>query len=118
MEPRSITLAALNDGAAEELFQVALRRVLENLDDPNTHFKGKRRISLTLDFETDEERKSCRVHIACSTKLASARPSSTTLFVGRRNGELIAVEAFKQETMFQDSPGGKLVEFPPRKEDK
>lgn len=114
-----MTLGSLADGACEELFQAALKRVLENIDDPNTHHKAKRQIRLSVTFEADEERKTTRVNVSCDTKLAGVRPASAVLFVGRRNGQLLAVEAYKQEALFpEDKPAGKLLELrQPKEED-
>lgn len=102
IDPKNVTLSNLADGVAEELFQAAMRRVLENLDDPNTDAKPVRRITLTLTFKTDEERRSAALDVACATKLAPMKPHGTHVFIGRHAGSLMAVEALRQEEMFPE----------------
>jgi len=98
--PADVTLATLAEGAPEELFREALRAVLANVDDPNTDWKARRRIQLTFDVATDEERRSAKVTVACSTKLAGIRPVATFVHIGRRGGVLAAVEAARNEELF------------------
>ena len=100
LNPQHVTLTGVMDGAAEELFQQALSRVLENIDDPNTAPKAKRSITLTLSVEVDEERRNAKLYVDCKTKLAPSRPLSTHLHIGRHEGRMAAVEAFRQEEMF------------------
>lgn len=104
-EIRTITLAALADGAAEELFKEGLARVLENIDDPNTHWKSKRGITIDIQFITDEDRKAASVVVMSRVKLAEVKPVPTRVHVGRRAGRLIAVEETKQKGLFgADTP--------------
>lgn len=45
-----ISLATLNKGAAIELFEQELKRVIENIADPNVEPTAKRKITLTVVF--------------------------------------------------------------------
>lgn len=95
-----ITLESLADGAASELWFAALTRVLENIQDPNTDHKAKRAITLTFDFTADEDRNVGNVGIQCSTKLAGVKGVNATVFFGRVEGELVAVEQPRQQDLF------------------
>jgi hypothetical protein len=106
--PKLIRLGEIADGAAEELFQAALRQVLESMDDLNTDWRSKREITLRFTFKTTEERKAAAVAIACTTKLPSVKPVGLFVHLGRHKGHLAAVEAMKQEEMFK-SPTGRPV---------
>jgi hypothetical protein len=100
VEPRLVTLSNLADGAADELWRAALARVLENIEDPNTYHKAKRRITLTFDFVADEERRVGDVTINSVVRLASVKPLTANVYFGRHQGHLVAVEAPRQEDLF------------------
>jgi hypothetical protein len=107
-DPKVITLAGLADGAALELWQSALARVLENIEDPNTDAKPKRTISLDFVFSVaDEERRVGDVEVRCATKLAGVRGVKTLVYIGRHQGQLVAVEQPRQQDLFP-APGGEL----------
>lgn len=50
---------------------------MKNMQDPNTPWKNKRKINLTLSFEQNEDRTDCTCDISVDTKLASVKPVST-----------------------------------------
>ena len=99
-EQKVVTLESLADGAAAELWQSALARVLENIDDPNTDFKAKRAIRLEFEFVANEDRNVGAVGVKCSTKLAGVKGVTTVVYIGRQEGELVAVEQPRQEELF------------------
>jgi hypothetical protein len=99
-EPNLVTLSGLGDGTAEELFQAALTKVLENIEDPNTDAKAKRTISLDFVVTPDENRRTAKIAVACSTRLAGMKPLGTNIFIGRHEGRLAAAEQLRQEEMF------------------
>jgi hypothetical protein len=99
-DPRLVTLAGLASGAVEELWQAALAQVLENIDDPNTDADTKRKIALTFDIEPEESRKSAKITFRCAVKTAGVRAVGTSVFIGRHEGRLAAVEALAQEELF------------------
>src|SRR5262245_66521770 len=99
---RKLTLDGFKDGAAVQLFDSALEKVLDSIDDPNTPTKAKRRITMTFDFATDEERRLGRVLLSVDTKTPGARSIETGIFLGRDKGVLVAVESPRQDEMFPD----------------
>lgn len=103
-----VTLYSLADGAAAELFQAALTRVLENIQDPNTDHKAKRAIDLKFEFDCNEDRQVGAVGIKCSTKLGGVKGVTAIVFYGRQSGELVALEQPRQQSMFPE-PAGKPV---------
>jgi hypothetical protein len=58
-----------------------LRRVIENILDPNTPAKKKRSVTLKIVFIPDESREQNRVEISCTSVLAAARESATTVWL-------------------------------------
>ena len=52
----TLTLENLGNGAAVELFDEALEKVLKNIMDPNTDPKAERSITMKVTFKPDENR--------------------------------------------------------------
>lgn len=72
-----IDLRELAGGTLQEKADQAFVKVLENMQDPNTPWKNKRKITICLSFEQNEERTDCACDIAVDTKLAPIKPVST-----------------------------------------
>jgi hypothetical protein len=104
---KRLRLSDMHEGAAEELFQDALVRVLENIGDPNTDYRAKRVITLTFTFTLDESRKLGAVVVATATKLAGVKGVVVPVYVGQHEGEIMVVEAPSQREMFP-SPKGRV----------
>jgi hypothetical protein len=97
---KRLRLSDMHEGAAEELFQDALVRVLENVADPNTDYRAKRVIAMTFTFSVDEARKVGAVVVAATTKLAGVKGVIVPVYVGQHEGEILIVEAPSQREMF------------------
>ena len=101
-----VTLSNVGDGAAVELFQAAFGRVLENISDPNTDHKTKRKVTLEFVIAPNEDRSASDVVIKCNTKLAGLKGLQTYVHLGRHEGQLVAVENNpKQQQLFDEAPG-------------
>jgi len=108
-----VTLATLADGAASELFQSELERVLRNIQDPNTDAKQKRTITLTVTFAPDEEREIGAVSVKAAAKLAGLKGAKTHVYFGRHQGQLVATEynpkqagLFDEKAVLRDATKG------------
>lgn len=93
-----IELKDLAGGALQEQFGKAFERVIGNLQDPNTSFKVKRRITITMDFVQNEMRDDVKVDLNVTEKLAPQQPTGTAFQIGKnlKTGELYAEEYGKQ----------------------
>jgi hypothetical protein len=87
-----VTLTTLADGAAVELFQSELDRVLRNIQDPNTDAKAVRKVTLEVTFVPDEQREVGEVRVRAAAKLAGLKGANTRVFFGRHKGQLVATE--------------------------
>lgn len=105
-----INLATVADGAAVQLFERELARVLENILNPDTAPEAQRSITLKIVFLPDKnDRGQVSAVVDASSKLAPERGAAAILFVGRRNGRATAVSADpRQGALFQDDPPGPL----------
>lgn len=92
-----VDLEGFASGALTAKFNMAYQEVLDNIADPNTPFKTKRKLILELTFQTDEERELTTVDIRTKTKLAAAKSIATKIIIDRDgHGGIIASEYGKQ----------------------
>ena len=93
-----VELQGLVGGALQEKFNKAFERVIENLQDVNTSFKNKRKITITLDFTQNETRDDVSVTVDVVEKLAPQAGLKTSFYIGKdlKTGEMYAEEYGKQ----------------------
>lgn len=93
-----VELQEVVGGALQEKFDKAFQRVIENLQDPNTSFKTKRKITIQMDFVQNEARDDVHVEVNVVEKLAPQAPMQTAFAIGKdlRSGEVYAEEYGKQ----------------------
>jgi len=103
MEEVMVTLATIANGAALELFERELSRVIENIADVNTDWKAKREIHLKVTIMPDEGRGLAVTALQVTSKLAGVKPVATVVYFGRKDGQPVAVtHDFAQPNMFED----------------
>lgn len=90
-ELSKVDLATLAGGAAPELFQHELDKVLENIQDPNTEATAKRKVKLEVVIQPGEDRDHADVSLSVSAKLAPHKPATGPMYMGEKDGELVAV---------------------------
>ena len=94
---KMINLETLVDGALAEKVNVALKEVLENIQDPNTDWKIKRGLTINIKFEAQEDRELALLDISTTTKLAPKKSVGTKIIIGTDGkGGVIASEFKKQ----------------------
>ncbi len=93
-----LSLKGIAGGALQEKVNVAVQSILDNMQDPNTPWKVKRKIFITLSFSQNEDRDDAEVEMSVSTKPAPVSPITTRMAIGRdlRSGEIYAEEYGKQ----------------------
>lgn len=70
------------DGAFTERLNAALLEVAENIQDPNTDAKAKRKINISLTFSPNKSRTVSNVVISVNTKLAPKNEIETQIAAG------------------------------------
>lgn len=111
---QAVKLDNIGGGALSELFEAELARVLANIADPNTDAKAKRTIAIEVMFKPSEDRDVADVQLKCASKLAGIKKVSSVLYMGKRDGRLIAVESDpRQSRLFDDERpiGAKVASF-------
>lgn len=94
MSEEIVTLASVGNGAALELFEYELRKVIANIGDVNTSPKKKRSITIKLDIQPSDTREIGYYNIEVSSKLAPVKPVESTMYFGkdRTTGQVVAVQ--------------------------
>jgi hypothetical protein len=105
---KGVTLSTMNRGAAEELFQAELQKVMENIQDINTEAKAKRTITISLVFVPNETREEIGLEIAVGHKPAQMRGTSTRLYSDGRKvaGRYEVVEYDPKQLRFAEMAPG------------
>jgi len=106
-----LSLQNLGNGAATELFEKELDRVLKDIMDPNTEATAAREINLKVVFKPDEERDLGATGIKVTSKLAGSKVFVTKVAFGRASdGKMEAREVFSgQKTLFDDDGQEKVT---------
>jgi hypothetical protein len=92
-----INLDKFAGGALAERVNEGLKQVLENLADPDTEYKPKRKLTVELTFETSEDRELTEIDIVVKPKLIPKSIVRTKMIIDRDlNGEVLGSEFRKQ----------------------
>ena len=93
-----VNLEEFAGGALQEKFDEAFEKAIQNMLDPNTPWKNKRKIVVEVSLEQTEDRGDAAVHVSVVTKLAPVKPVETRVIIGKnlKTGEIFAEEYGKQ----------------------
>jgi len=87
-----ITLANIGGGAAVEKFEDELKKVVENILDPNTEPNAKRTIVLTVTIKPTKDRTHGPVTVSAVSKLAPTMTYGTVAYFGMDGETPVAFE--------------------------
>lgn len=88
-----IDLSSLAGGAVAERFNIELKKILENIADPNTDPKKARKLQLTLTIKADENRDIANVSIQTKAILVPAKEIETKIIMDRDSkGSVVGAE--------------------------
>ncbi len=107
-----VNLASVGNGAALELFDAEMKKVLINIADPNTGARKKRSITLKIVFTPDETRDQAQVTVSSAAVLAPIRQAESKAYFGRKDGALVAVENNPVQPSIFDEKGEGLKVVP------
>lgn len=71
------------NGALAEKLEFAMNEVAENILDPNYPAKGKRKITVTIIFDPDEQRDIAKATLEVKAKLSSRKPTEQRVLFNR-----------------------------------
>lgn len=97
MSEKMLNLETLANGAFAERVNQAIKEVMENIADPNTPWKTKRKVTIDMTFEAKEDRDIAQIDIVAKTKIAPRESIHTKILIDRNlDGEIIGAEFKKQ----------------------
>lgn len=70
-------------GILQEKFNGALTEVIKNMQDPNTSFKNKRGITISIGITQNEQRDDAKISVSVTTKTSPVLPIETALYMGK-----------------------------------
>lgn len=94
----NLKLSELANGGAQEKFNRELKRIAENILDPNTEAKKKRKITLTTTFTPSDDRNLVTIGIEVKSTLAPENGVNTLMMVGRNDKGRIEANELKSGT--------------------
>lgn len=98
--PPMLSVENMAGGALNELLGEALKRMAENISNPNTSEKQKRSISIKFSATPYHDRSGFTYDLTVESKLAGMRPASGTAYIAKKNGEYLVVgKNHKQQEM-------------------
>lgn len=100
-----VTLVSLSNGAALELFDEELSKVIADILDPNTEAVTVREINLKLRIKPNEDRRRGVVGLQVTSKLGPQKGVGTEFFFGKRAGRCVAVESNPDQLSFDKKWG-------------
>lgn len=92
-----INLQTLAEGALAEKVNMALNEVLSNIADLNTDWKAKRKLTIEITFQAQEDRELALLDIKTKKKLVEPKSIGTKIIIGTDGrGGIMASEFGKQ----------------------
>lgn len=80
-KPKRLTLDNLNGGQAPALFDLGLRRILENFEDDSTKPTATRTLTLKFTLKADEDRHLTGIKVGMTTSLAQVEPKTGVAYL-------------------------------------
>lgn len=120
--PISIDLNSFANGALAERANEELQKILENIADPNTDAKKKRKLTLTITLAADNERDVIMTNVVAKSTLAPSEPIEAKILMDLDNeGKVTGAElksGIKGQTFIdvetgeiQEDTGTKIYNF-------
>lgn len=94
-EPIELNIGNICEGAIPQLFELEVRRVLDNIADVSTIADAPRSIKIELKFTPAPDRKSAIVIAKCESKICGVEPKAGSIFFAKRAGGKL--EAFAED---------------------
>lgn len=85
-------LSEIAHGAVQVKLDRAMTAVAQNILDPNTTAKAKRKVIITITIAPDETRSTAQIEVGTKTTLAPEESVATTALLGQQNSEVILNE--------------------------
>jgi hypothetical protein len=87
MERQTKSILEMARGAFLERADYEMKRILDNILDPNTSATAKRKMTITVTFEPDADRKDISTRVEVKTSLAATNSIRTTLYIAGESSD-------------------------------
>lgn len=91
-ENLTIDLNGFAEGALLQKVNKEATKVMQNIHDPNTDFKTKRTLTITIDFNPNSKRQEADVDFKVTSKLAPEIGGSSKMVLGMVGGKVVGKE--------------------------
>lgn len=91
-------LSEIAEGGLQEKFDHEIKRVIDNILNPNTDAKRKRKVNITISLTPSENRDTVNIDTEVKSTLVPENGVSTTLLVGRDAKQQLAANELKSGT--------------------
>jgi hypothetical protein len=102
--PPILNVDNLANGAVYELLQRELTRMADNILDPNTSEKQKRKIKIEIIAQPYPDRSGAVYTVGVNSTLAGIKPAEGNLYIVRRGGETIVVSRNHKQMELEMQP--------------
>ena len=102
--PPILNVDNLANGAVYELLQRELTRMADNILDPNTSEKAKRKIKIEIIAQPYPDRSGAVYTVGVNSTLAGIRPAEGNMYIVRRGGETIVVSRNHKQMEMELTP--------------
>ncbi len=118
MQSETMDLSNIARGAINEAFTEEFKKVLENILDPNTPAKKKRKITISLEFTPNEKRDQAIVNTVVKSTIVPAESVDTIVAIGRTKSQAIIAQELMTQAVGQleitnngniEEPGTKII---------
>lgn len=116
-EPKEMTLDTIGNGELAEMVRFELRKIGENIADPNVKTDAKRRLTITIDIVPDAKGQTVQMDFNASSTLVKPSGSKTMAHIAAVPGSS-AISFFEVEqhpNLFKQAPLPNVAELDPAK---
>lgn len=107
-QPQVASLTTIGNGAAVELFDEELRKVMANINDISVDSEETREITLKVKIKPSKDRTLAGVGIQVRSKLAALSPSASNIFFHNEKNKM---------TPYVNNPNQGVLDFQSEKND-
>jgi hypothetical protein len=103
-QPSELTLATLGGGDLAESVQLALRKIGENINDPNMKKDAKRKLTITIEIKPDSRAGMAAITYDVQTALPGQEAGRTAAYISIVPGtnEISLFEVERHPPLFED----------------
>jgi hypothetical protein len=110
-EPQELTLATLGGGDLMESVQLALRKIGENINDPNMKRDAKRKITISIEIKPDAKAQMAAITYDVTTSMPGQEAGRTAAYIATVPGtnEISLFEVERHPPLFPEEDTSKTT---------